>query len=441
MGYTRYLKRVLFRDSAGNGYVIPVTNLSVWYEPWHATGKTIVRYFHGKNSSRIHGYQGFCEFDMNFGYQGEDDATLSAWMNAITTNTVMTIDFDPDIDPGQKTMTVILDDVRGSIGANFDTKIRNRRIKLKLIDPVIRATIPKWTIGESGVIKYLIAFLAQDITTKQITSSVISSLSFSTFLQDDDGGTGSTFDIVSLEVDYVNSFIYWSQTNTSASGKLWKCQYDRTTGARVGSATLIKTEVSQAIRGIAVGTGTYSDFIFYSTNDNRLRRIKKDGTGVTTLYTGLSNPNDLVLDPSNGDIVICVDGVGKILLGNVDTLSLSTILNTGSDYGQVRVDFTTDQIWVRRNSNRLIQTDTYSTMAVNGSTLTTFVDVGGGASKCSFDIDISTGPTVGRVFFWDAFVEGAGTPVGIYSKTYAGAGYQQELNSNTPANFTELRLG
>lgn len=147
MGFTQYLKRVLFRDSDGNGYVIPVTNLSVWYEPWHATGKTIVRYFHGKNSARIQGYQGFCEFDMNFGYQGEDDATLSAWLNAITTNTVMTIDFDPDIDPGQKTMIVILDDVRGSVGATHDTKIRNRRVTLKLIDPTIQATIPAWIVG------------------------------------------------------------------------------------------------------------------------------------------------------------------------------------------------------------------------------------------------------------------------------------------------------
>ncbi len=150
MGYTQYLKRVLFRDSAGNGYVIPVTNLNVWYEPWHSTGSTEIRLFHGKNVTRIQGYQGFCEFDMNFGHQGDDDATLSAWLNAITTNTTMTVDFDPDADAGNKTMVVILDDVRGTVGATFDGKIRNRRVKLKLIDPTIRATLPTWIVGETA---------------------------------------------------------------------------------------------------------------------------------------------------------------------------------------------------------------------------------------------------------------------------------------------------
>ena len=149
MGFTQYLKRVVFRDANGNGYVIPVSNLSVWYEPWHSTGKTIVRYFHGANAQRIQGYQGYCEFDMEFGHQGVDDATLSSFLNAVTTNTVMTVDFDPDIDAGNKTMTVILDDVRGGVGAGFSSKIRGRSVKLRFIDPLIRATIPAFVSGAS----------------------------------------------------------------------------------------------------------------------------------------------------------------------------------------------------------------------------------------------------------------------------------------------------
>jgi hypothetical protein len=150
MGFTQYIKRVLFRDSNGNGYVIPVSNLEVWYEPWHSTGDTFVRLFHGAHVQRIQGYQGMCSFDMNFGHMGTDDATLSSFLNAVSANTTMIVDFDPDADPGNKTMTVILDDVRAGAGADFSGKIRNRRVKLKFIDPLIRATIPQFIVGATG---------------------------------------------------------------------------------------------------------------------------------------------------------------------------------------------------------------------------------------------------------------------------------------------------
>lgn len=145
-----YLKRIKFTVGETD-YLVPIWNLTVGARPWSGTGATATRLFDGRSVQKIMGWRYHASMNMNFGFGGADNVIFLALLNALATGETLVVDFDPDDDPGTKTMTLIAEDANEAAQAIFSGHIRNRPASISMISPTVAATKPDW-LTEHGAV-------------------------------------------------------------------------------------------------------------------------------------------------------------------------------------------------------------------------------------------------------------------------------------------------
>lgn len=437
MAFEDFLKTVTLFDGTTT-YTIPIWNLKVRSEPWHSSGQIMVQYFHGKHSTRVQGYRSTAEFEMVFSGDGIDDQEWSNMLNDLANDVEWVIDFDPE-NAGVRTETYVLADSAQTHAALISGKIRNRSTKTKWVSVSPLDTTPTWISAcdpAPAPAEFKFAYLAHQGPVNKIEYTDLASPSALAIFADDDPGTTTT--MKAMGIDIVNNVIYWSYFN-GATQSIATRSYDPVTGASVGGISTIYTQ-TDIMLGIVVGTGVYAPFVYFSTGDNKIKRIDLDGTNLITIATGLNNPGDLDIDEVAGRVYSASTGIGRIEWVDITITagSPTDFIITGSDFFHIQIDQGNDKIFVRGGGFAgRIKSGTFSTMDIDGNGLSTFHAETGtrfpGPARGT-----GAGSSSDRVYFLDTFV----ATKGLYSRNFAGADLQLELEiSPAPITVFELRLG
>ncbi len=268
-----------------------------------------------------------------------------------------------------------------------------------------------------GGTEYTLMFFADRIND-EIVVSPITTISITTTVLT---GTSQTVDVLSMMADYVNAKLYWStDTNTGAqSGRIWQGTYD---GAGVISGvTTILNNLTQGVRGIWVDWA--NDLVYYTTNDNKFKKVVISSGSVTEIASPLSNPKDLWL--ANSTLMyITLTGIGNIVKYNLGTDVASNVFGASNDHGFIDGHFARDFTVYRRDGNTIIRKNDLTFLAEQA----TWINTGG---VQDFHVD--------RVAEKLYYIDQSGTQVKQVNYDKSGETAIGTLNS--PANYRHWTIG
>ncbi|MCK5641043.1 MAG: hypothetical protein KAJ19_09610 [Gammaproteobacteria bacterium] len=148
--FTTYLPAVKLTVD-GTAYTFPIWNLSVTFVPWTGGVGPAQKMFDGRIRQKIRGWHAAVTMDMNFSVINTDDhCNATTAFEAMYNFGSAIIDLDPIDNPGDRVLTLVLEDGSGMSMANFTGHIRNRRFNVGMITETVLATaaIPSWVAGD-----------------------------------------------------------------------------------------------------------------------------------------------------------------------------------------------------------------------------------------------------------------------------------------------------
>jgi DNA-binding beta-propeller fold protein YncE len=137
-----------------------------------------------------------------------------------------------------------------------------------------------------------------------------------------------------MRVDNVNRKVYWSEV--SPNNRIGVVDLDR--------LTVTYLNLTHSPRGLWLDVE--ARFIYYSDNTNNLvGRVGLDGSGQTTLISGLTSPLGIARHPDSGYFYVCDPGIG-IRVFDPNLTEVSTLLTGFTNPGDVRIDTLEDRLYV-----------------------------------------------------------------------------------------------